>query len=422
MDPHSCTASVILPVPEEVTSFPLNPDKPYIMENCSGWSYTVRHRRAIDPNDCTAEPGLGDTKNIRQLPDGRYMVVNMQPGCNWIYYTFTDGCGNVAECTYDIYVEDDIRPTAVCHEHTVITLTSDGKAIVPATVFDDGSHDNCMLDRYLVRRMSGTACRGLRLPGNTNRDSIEFCCADIRRNPIRVILTVVDKNGNTSDCMVEAIIQDKLPPMITSCPNDTMVACTEDFSDLSRFGWPTAIDNCNVSIRDSVYRNLNNCNLGTIVRVFIATDDQGLTDTCRQTLTVYDPTPFRCEDIVWPRDTTIYGCSNSLDPDFLGRPSFLNQDACNQPVARYDDLVFNVVEGACAKILRTWTVIDWCTYNVLTGAGTWDTTQVIMLHDKECTGIYEWLWSGRSVYLFWMYCFPGIYSYCGRRLYSSKST
>jgi hypothetical protein len=41
------------------------------------------------------------------------------------------------------------------------------------------------------------------------------------------------------------------------------------------------------------------------------------------------------------------------------------------------------VDGACFKILRRWTVIDWCQYDPLTGEGLWEYVQVIKVHDED---------------------------------------
>ncbi len=42
---------------------------------------------------------------------------------------------------------------------------------------------------------------------------------------------------------------------------------------------------------------------------------------------------------------------------------------------------FEFTDGACLKILREWSVIDWCQYNSQTGAGLWKYTQVVKITD-----------------------------------------
>ncbi|MBK9108191.1 MAG: hypothetical protein IPM92_07340 [Saprospiraceae bacterium] len=378
-NPWNCDGTLILPVPQDLTPQTIVDHKvPYVIENCSGWDYSVTHLPAIDPTNCKPVPGQGTTHNVTQLPDGRFQVSDMPLGCNWIYYTITDGCGNYSVCQFDIEVVDNTPPVAVCHQKTVISLGSTGRATVPASVFDDHSHDNCDSVTFRVRRMNPGPC------GTTSFAATqEFCCNDVHpTRGVMMVLRVIDKAGNSSECMVEAFIQDKLPPDV-KCPGNVTVNCGTDLSNLNVFGSSTSTDNCNVTIQTRVYNNLNSCNLGTLVREFIAIDNGGLRDSCQQMITVVDPTPFRYEDIVWPRDTTLNGCTDQADPSITGKPVYLNKDACNQPIASSEDLVFNYVEGVCFKILRKWTVIDWCTYNPQNGTGIWYRTQVIKINNTE---------------------------------------
>lgn len=383
---HSCTGSYIVPVPENLLPNTVNNvNTPYVLENCSGWTYTVRHLAATDPNNCNPAFGAGDTHNVTKLADGRYRVDNMPLGCNWIYYRVCDGCGNCTEGSFDIKVEDKTPPNAVCQQKTVVALTTNGgsgsvRATVPASTFDQGSFDNCAMGKFRARRMNPSSC------GNTNfADSVSFCCEDVLASPIRIVLQVIDKANNSSECMVDVIVQDKLPPHI-SCPRDTVVNCETDISNLNVFGSATATDNCSVVISTRVENNLTACNVGTIRRWFIATDPGGRKDSCYQTITVRDIRPFKGADITWPADITLVGCNNSTSTSITGKPVFANQDHCNQIIANSTDLTFNYVEGVCFKILRKWTVIDWCTYDVrnpVEGVGLWYHTQVIKINNTQ---------------------------------------
>lgn len=378
-NPWSCTGSVILPVPENLTPTTIvNNNTPYVIENCSGWTYYVKHLAATNPTDCIPLPGQGNTQDVTRLPDGRYRVDNMPLGCNWIYYVVTDGCGNSTVCQYDLQVLDKTPPVAVCQQKTVISIGSNGKASVPASVFDDHSHDNCGNVTFQVRRMNPGPC------GTTIfSDTQEFCCDDVSAtNPVRVVLRVIDAAGNSSECMIDAFVQDKIPPRI-KCPANVTVDCKTDLSNLNVFGTATATDNCQVRIETRIINQLNTCNLGTLIREFIAIDNGGLRDSCRQTITVIDNSPFTVNDIVWPNDVVINGCADSPVPDLTGKPIFLNKDQCNLPVYNYEDLVFNFVDGVCYKVLRKWTVIDWCTYDPNIPKGIWYHTQVIMINNTD---------------------------------------
>lgn len=381
---HACNASYILPAPQNfVPGAPITPNVPLVFEACSGWTYDVAYLPALDPNNCVPDPNAVRTKaNIVKLPDGRYRVDNLQLGCNWIYYTICDGCGNCTECTFDIQVVDRTPPVAVCQQQTVIGLTANGLATVSANVFNQGSNDNCGMGSFKIRRMSSGPCG---VSGTTPADSIRFCCADIARSPITIILTVIDNAGNSSECMAQVMVQDKLPPRIT-CPRDTVVYCETDISNLSVFGNAAANDNCSVNITQRIESSLNNCNYGTIKRWFIATDDGGRKDSCFQTITVRDTGLFRLSDITFPADIVLTGCRGDVSPEVTGKPIFRNRDRCNQIIANYKDLDFNFVEGVCHKILRTWTVIDWCQYDVHnpdSSRGIWSRVQVIKISESR---------------------------------------
>lgn len=378
----SCAGEYVLPVPQNIESLPApDPHGVYVIGECSAWTYEVAHLAATSPDDCTPDAGAVPTKDnivrIGTTADGRpiFKAVNLPLGCNWIYYTVTDDCGHVTKCAYDIFVRDDVKPTVACDKHTVVSLTDDvpgGVIQVPASVFDDGSFDNCALDTMLVRRTSDNC--GIR--GNTRfKGYTEFCCADINHE-VEVILKVFDKAGNMSQCTVKVTVQDKLPPIITSCPKDTTVDCGVSLKgDLNkRFGTPTWKDNCGATVSDSLIGRVNNCGLGTYTRIFTVKDKGGLKTTCFQRIHVVNRHPVTRKDIKFPHDTSLVNvCQGDLSPDKLGKPIYPPFDQCTQLAASYEDRTFSFVDGACLKILRVWSVLNWCTKEE------WDTVQVIMV-------------------------------------------
>lgn len=223
----------------------------------------------------------------------------------------------------------------------------------------------------------------------------QFCCTDVPTNHM-VQFRVIDKAGNWNDCMVNATIQDKLPPSII-CPPHMTVTCN-DYFDLANltaaFGWPTSYDNCQpVRITTDSIPELNSCRIGRITRNFTATDAGGRTARCTQIIIVNNHNrPFVMDESRWPRDTTIVGCEDPNDeafgPDFLGRPDLLADNICSLVGADYEDQIFTFNNNngeSCFKILRHWTVIDWCQRYDLPGGGyeyrTWTHTQVIKVYD-----------------------------------------
>lgn len=413
-DIWTCTGTYILPVPQV-----LGPNEPildssliYIVAECSGISYTVKHLAADDPFNCSPDPnGVPSDKNItfdRRLR--RYVATDLPHGCNWFYYTITDECGNSTQCIIDVYVEDDVPPVAVCDEHTITSLGIDGIAKVYATSLDDGSWDNCEIDSMRARRMD--AGRPCGRNDSTYKEFVEFCCNDVGLSRM-VEFVVWDKAGNSNTCMVEVEVQDKMPPIVT-CPPNVTVSCDFDLTDLSVFGTivnakfnqtRNAIviddpyvqfsgpaidgefyDNCSATFRLEETDNVE-CGNGEILRRFIVTDGQGREAVCTQTITVMDFDPFEITSRDWPNDyISSTTCANplDLDPSETGEPRIRNED-CGSVFVGYDDQVFNIEPDACLKILRHWTVIDWCYYdpNSREPEGIWTHTQVIKITNTE---------------------------------------
>ncbi|MCB0707550.1 MAG: cadherin-like domain-containing protein, partial [Saprospiraceae bacterium] len=243
-------------------------------------------------------------------PVGEAVYINGQDGSNGglipapgldlgfhiITYQATDDCGNVGTIQVVIEVVDDIAPTAICDEITDVSLSSNGVAVVPASVFDDGSYDNCGLDGFLARRMDGDCNGGFDDFG----PDVTFCCSDVPNNPILVVFRVVDFNGNTNDCMVQVFVEDKIPPISTYCPGAQTITCADyvdnyaaainngDYTVLDGFGTPVFYDNCVTHVEANVTVNINSCQEGTIIRNWTATDDnpQNPSANCTQTIFV----------------------------------------------------------------------------------------------------------------------------------------
>src|SRR5690606_5803503 len=50
---------------------------------------------------------------------------------------------------------------------------------------------------------------------------------------------------------------------------------------------------------------------------------------------------------------------------------------------KYDDEIFDVVPNACSKVIRTWTILDWCQYDpsITLTDGRWTYQQTILVND-----------------------------------------
>lgn len=357
-------------------------------------------------------------------------VEGLTAGTHQIIFIATNDCGLVGADTMYVTVKDLIPPTPVCNLHLAIPVNQFGTSIVPASIFDGGSTDNCGQVYVKVKRMitpQGYTCANPGNPDNMFDDYVQLCCEDIAHNNIAIILRVYDSPpvpgpvsddylvGHSNDCMVQVEVQDKLPPVI-QCPSDLTISCqfpfTEDNLDvfgsialseearedicIDDPGFPgdpglqcigrdgLAIDNCSVTIEElDPVITMNACNLGSIVRTFVATDNGNLQASCQQVITIVNYNSFSADDIVWPLDyNTNDICDITLlDPEDLVAP--YNQPTladlpCSMVASSHEDDVYDFSNNdqACFKILRKWTVMDWCQLNS-DGGGIWTHTQVI---------------------------------------------
>ena len=364
-NPHSCESMIDVPAP-------------IVVFECSSWDYFVSYKlrdESGDPFKFATDQGV-----IRN-PNGTYKITNVPAGQDsvWIVYTIVDACSNVTQVFTEAAIIDREEPVAICDQFSFIALNDDGEAWAGPLTFDDKSWDNCAIDRFEVRRM--TAACGV---NNNWSDKVKFCCEDIGQT-ILVELRVYDKAGNSNTCMVNATVQDNRPPRLSNCPANITVNCSADVDNLAQYGVPTFADNCGATLREEVTRNFNDCGEGTVVRRFIATDNFGNTAQCSQVITVSAINRFGLSNIIWPADHTITnGCADaSISPDNLpvGRRRPIMADVpCSRVAADYEDIVFQYVDGVCFKVLRKWTVIDWCQFNpFMPNQGRWERTQVIKI-------------------------------------------
>ncbi|MEQ1747622.1 MAG: T9SS type A sorting domain-containing protein, partial [Saprospiraceae bacterium] len=292
---------------------------------------------------------------------------NLPIGTTVMTYFVRDDCGNESSCQFNITVADETPPTTVCDEFTQVSLGNNGMILVNASTFDDGSYDNCSPKVYFkARRMDTNGCQ----PSNRFDDQVKFCCEDIG-DTITVVFRVYDfqvppgevslefGEWNSNDCMVQVFVDDKLKP---SCnpPANANPSCQNFDPSLWAYGFATASDNCcidtitetrNLTLFDTV------CNRGTITRTFRAQDCGGLTSTCTQRVVVnYNQSYF----IRFPNDVIVTSCDGTGN---FGAPAFFGHQDCEMLGVSHVDQIFTVVPDACYKIERTWTIINWCTYN-----------------------------------------------------------
>jgi len=353
--------------------------------DCSSYSHSFKVL-TLDDND-VSDLYINSNNTINGLPVGEYQLL----------YIATDVCGNASQCSTSLIVIDDTAPFAVCDGYTQISLGSNGIADLWASSIDDDSFDNCGDITMEVAKMTDECGWGLSFG-----PKVHFCCDEVGDTTM-VAFRVTDAQGLSNTCMVSVFVDDKLPPMI-ECPSDITISCALEFDleDLSIFGSvvegegngsPIIIngvvvgadgyfeDNCEASVEEDSSYDLN-CGAGIITRTFTATDLYGQSISCTQTITVESDNLFLETDITWPTNFEMNGCDTiQADPLVTGEPSWPD-NKCALVASTHEDQIFYISGGACIKVLREWTVIDWCQYESGGTIGLWTYLQEIKLKNN----------------------------------------
>ncbi len=330
------------------------------------------------PYDCAADVTLptisafDDCSNVNIVPSwafgtGYGPFINVPIGTHLVTYTATDDCGNSSVCTMNISIADDDPPAPICEVSLSVSLLPTGMTRIYATTLDEGSFDNCGIDRFEVRRDT--------FPFG---EYVEFDCLDIGNTPVPVDMRVYDINGLYNDCIIQISVHDNIPPTL-DCPDDITLNCIDDITNLTLTGQAFAFDNCTLDtliFSDSTM--LNSCGVGTVERTWYTEDVYGLTQTCIQTITIQDTTTLQ---VSFPLDITIDLCSGDSSISSTGEPIFSGAD-CRSLAISHTDQNFSTA-GACPFIIRDWTVVDWCVYdpNVSPTNGRYEAQQFIYLTD-----------------------------------------
>lgn len=266
-----------------------------------------------------------------------------------------------AQCNPDI-----TPPTAVCSETVYVSLPTTGPAEIGTFTFNNGSSDDCCLGALELKRVDDGPCDGDGLP-DTYAPTITFCCADLG-TPVIVSMRVNDCSGNSTECLTTVIVEDKIAPTLTA-PANVTVNCENLDPTFAAYGTATVTDNCcidTVVVTDNYTQFNNICNTGTITRVFRAFDCSGNSSTlgvatAMQTIVVNYVQNY---NIRFPDDVIT---SVESPTGFYGEPTTSNVE-CELIGISYEDVVFANQPDCDYKIERTWTVINWCTYDPLLSA------------------------------------------------------
>lgn len=224
----------------------------------------------------------------------------------------TDASGNTDICVIRVNLVDTVPPTFTsCPSDQNVSVNAQCEFTMPDYTGLAAANDNCTAIGALV--FTQTPIAGTTITGNTT-----------------VTITAQDANGNSSDCVFNVIVNDNIPPTITTCVTNQ----TEYVDSNCVFVLPdytsqvVASDFCSaVTITQSPVAGTNLA-AGIQTVYMIAADSAGNLDSCQFDLTVLDTIApwITCPADIQTCDTVIV-FSNPTNADNCDTPVLTRTDA-----------------------------------------------------------------------------------------------
>jgi len=368
--------------------------------------------------------GFIETSGTVQGGDLEILAFDFQEGDHWITYVYEDGCNNISLYKFIITIVDEVPPIAVCQNDITVTVSTDGLASISASDIDAGSNDSgcgpvtsCIVreidfDAGFIGIVDGfkayVAANTCQIDGEFRdtvfddkfeeiqtiniipfvlcKDVLKICCDDLGTQSI--VLNVTDNVGLSSTCVADITIEDKSSDILVCEPH--AISCTADKDDdlLPAAGISTICGDDLPLLFTDTNEFIDDCGDGQIFRIWYLDDNgNGTLDddetSCNQLITVTNPSLFDPFTIKWPKhytgevlpgtniecdnddevveqDTNVsmgdkFSCS-ATDP---GDIPLWCKTSCG--LVGLSSEIDTVTAGdACLKLIKRWTVIDWC--------------------------------------------------------------
>lgn len=258
------------------------------------------------------------------------------------------------------------------------------------------------------------------------KEFIEFCCESIGFNEVAMLVS--NQSDISSRTWTQVLVEDKTSSLVI-CPQDFTVGCEEDFEipQPQLFNGICTIEELAMTMTE----DFDNCGDGTKTVVWTRNDEV----VCTLVITVDGESAFNPYEIKWPKhfstdseDGIRRECEPVLDEDgrivlnddgeqqfqivetpeeitmgvplecteggFTGEPTYCS-NSCGLIGVNFEDQTLAGL-NACRKIIRRWTIVDWCTFDANTDDEDEDVSDTFIAVNDEWLEGGEFLTDSRT--------------------------
>jgi hypothetical protein len=274
------------------------------------------------------------------------------PLTGWIRNNLNDSV-----CTRPIKLMDD-QPKARCVSSRTVYLDSTGTAVIKPEDINNGSFSSCAGGPFLKIYTNGLPNDSVILNCNNLPPTLsQVFLRAYRSDPGAGAVANTPPQGNMATCTVGITVKDTFPAQCVLPPDTTVLCEVFNTTNLSVYGAATFTDNCSggtVTLNNDISGYSAMCKRGTVRRIWKNTDKGGNITTCEQKVHVLHNQDYF---IKFPNDIISSVCSTNT-----GTVELYGTFCENMEITYTDEIVSNPPD-ACHSIIRTWKVLNKCTYD-----------------------------------------------------------
>lgn len=213
-----------------------------------------------------------------------------------VTYTLTDATNNIATCSFQVIVIDNLLPTVTSCPDDITVDAAIGSCSQIVSYETPTATDNCQASM----QMTAGFASGSDFPIGTTT----------------VTHTFTDPSNNSIECLFNVTVVDNQSPSITNCPDSIVVTTAVDqCSMLVEWEAPSAVDNCAITDISSNKASGSLFEVGTDTIIYTFTDAVGNNSACTFEVIVNAGDPDFCNTVTSTEDLEEEGFQLSIFPN-----------------------------------------------------------------------------------------------------------